>query len=60
MLDKKIINVLQLVLPGAGGACTFRRVHWRWALAGAICSLTFPILGIPALIFLIKRKSEFE
>ena len=51
---------LPIVLTVIGGMCTFRREHWRWAFAGAICSLIFPILGIPALILLLKRKSEFE
>jgi len=43
-----------------GGYYALRRKRWRWALAGAICSLIFPILGIPALILLLKRKGEFE
>jgi len=55
---------LVAVLPGMvavlGGFYTFRRERWGWALTGAICSLTFPILGIPALILLLKRKTEFD
>ena len=55
-----LVAILPMTLAGLGAIYTFRRKRWRWALAGAICSLTFPILGIPALILLLKRKSEFE
>ncbi len=43
-----------------GGIYTLRSDHWRWALAGAICSLNNPILGVPALILLLKSKGEFR
>jgi len=65
---------LSLVLTAGGGISAFRKKHWWWALAGAICSvfigfamliypvfgLIFPPMAILALIFLIKRKREFE
>lgn len=62
------------LLAVIGGISTFRRVHWRWALAGAICSvfmvillailvhplfLIYSLMGILAIIFLLKRKGEF-
>ena len=48
------------VIAGIGGACTLRRVHYGWALAGAICSILFPFFGIPAVVLLVKRKGEFS
>lgn len=57
-------NSLITMLPGFiaawGGICTLRRKSWGWALSGAICSLLFPFFGIPAVILLVKRKSEFS
>jgi len=55
-----LLTTIPLVVAGVGGACTLKRVHYNWALAGAICSILFPFFGIPALILLLKRKSEFE
>jgi hypothetical protein len=43
-----------------GGIYTLMRKPRGWVLAGAICSLIIPIFGIPALIILAKRKSEFQ
>ena len=51
---------MPMILAVVGGVMALKRERWRWALAGAICSLIFPILGIPALILLLKRKGEFE
>jgi len=51
-----LIGYLSLI----GGIYTMRRVRWGWSLAGAICSLIFPIFGIPAIILLIKSKGEFQ
>ena len=48
-----------MILAVIGGIMAFRRVHYKWALAGAICSLLFPFFGIPAVILLVKRKGEF-
>jgi hypothetical protein len=44
-----------------GGVCALRRRIWGLALAGTICSL-FPVwfLGIPAIIFVVLGKGEFE
>jgi vacuolar-type H+-ATPase subunit H len=47
------------ILAVIGGVMALRRVHWGWALAGAICSLTFPFTGIPAIILLVKSKGDF-
>jgi hypothetical protein len=55
-----VIGFLPMFLAVIGGIYAFKRKHWRWALAGAICSLLFPFFGIPAIIFLIKSKGEFD
>ena len=55
-----LIGLLPLGLATIGGVFALKRIHWRWALAGAICSLLFPLFGIPAVILLIKTKGEFE
>lgn len=68
------LGLLLLGLTIGGGISAFRRKHWGLALAGAICSvfigfamlifpvfgLMFPPMGILAVIFLAKRKYEFE
>ena len=51
---------LPLCLAVIGGIMALKRVHYNWALAGAICSILFPPFGIPAVIFLVKRKGEFS
>ena len=51
---------LPLIIATIGGIMTLKRVHYGWALAGAICSILFPFFGIPAVILLVKRKGEFE
>src|SRR5271157_2700317 len=43
-----------------GGIYALMRKPRSWVLAGAICSLIIPIFGIPALIILATRKSEFR
>ena len=53
------IRLLPLGLAVMGGVFALKRIHWKWALAGAICSLLFPFFGIPAVILLIKSKGEF-
>jgi len=50
---------LPLFVAVIGGIMALKRVHYNWALAGAICSILFPFFGIPAVILLIKRKDEF-
>jgi len=54
-----LIGLSPVFLSVLGGYYTLKRKHWRWALAGAICSLLFPFTGIPAVILLIKSKGEF-
>jgi hypothetical protein len=45
-----------------GGIYALQRKIWGLALAGSICALFGPagILGIPAIIFVILGKGEFE
>jgi hypothetical protein len=44
-----------------GGVYALKRRRWGLALAGTICSLlTVAVLGIPALIFVVLGKDEFE
>ena len=54
-----LLTTIPLVVAGVGGTCTLKRVNYNWALAGAICSIFFPLFGIPALILLIKSKGDF-
>jgi len=44
-----------------GGVYALKRRRWALALAGSICAmLTVTVLGIPALIFVVLGKEEFE
>ena len=46
-----------------GGVYALKRKVWGLALAGAICAFIVPpafVLGIPAIIFVVMGKSEFE
>ena len=52
-----IIGIVAIV----GGIYSLRRRIWGLALAGSICSLICVwFLGIPAIIFVVMGKSEFE
>lgn len=71
-----LLVFLSLGLTVGGAISAFRRKYWWWALSGAICSVfigfamlifpvplfgsIFPPMAILAVIFLVKRKSEFE
>jgi len=55
-----VLASLPLFVAMIGGIMALKRVHYRWALAGAICSILFPFFGIPAVILLVKRKGEFS
>ena len=52
--------VMALSLAVIGGVAALRRKNYTLAFVGAICSLFFPLFGIPALILLVKRQREFE
>ncbi|MFC1990219.1 hypothetical protein ACFLVW_06680 [Chloroflexota bacterium] len=63
-----LVFILLFVLV-VSGICAFRRKYWWLALSGAICAFfiglgTLPFvfvpMGILAVIFLVKRKSEFD
>ena len=52
-----IIGIVAIV----GGIYALKRRIWGLALAGSICALIGPwLLGIPAIIFVIIGKKEFE
>jgi hypothetical protein len=52
-----IFGVLELL----GGIYAFKRQKWVLALIGSVCaSLAFFPVGIPAVIFTILAKGEFE
>ena len=59
-----LIAILPIAVGGvaiAGGVYALKRRKWGLALAGTICSLlTITVLGIPALIFVVLGKDEFE
>jgi branched-chain amino acid transport system permease protein len=58
-----IISFLLIVLgliAILGGICALGRRIWRLALAGSICALPLFVFGIPAIIFTILGKGEFE
>jgi uncharacterized protein YjeT (DUF2065 family) len=61
-------GLVLLVFIVGGGICALRREAWGWAFSGAICSMIamgflWGLLAIPgllAVIFLLKRKGEFQ
>jgi hypothetical protein len=55
-----IIFGLLMGIVAVGAVSAFKRIHYNWALAGAIISITFPLFGIPAIILLLKSKPEFS
>ena len=60
-----IVLTVPLIILGivaiAGGIYALKRKKWGLSLAGSICSLICVFfLGIPAVIFVITRKDEFE
>ena len=56
-----IICALVGALAIAGGVCALKKKRWGWALAGAIGGmLAFFPCGIPALIFIVMGKPEFQ
>ena len=56
-----MVGLILGIVAIVGGICALRRKVWGLALAGSICAL-FPwwILGIPAIIFVVMGKGEFE
>ena len=60
-----IVLAVPLIILGIiaiiGGIYALKRRKWGLSLAGSICSLVCVFfLGIPAIIFVITRKDEFE
>jgi hypothetical protein len=56
-----LLAVLTGVFALVGGICALRRRSWGLALAGSICAIPAGlILGILAIIFIVKGKHEFR
>ena len=51
-----ILGIIAII----GGICALKRKIWGLALAGSICALPLFVFGIPAIIFVISGKREFE
>ena len=57
------VFIIAGILAIVGGIYAIRRKRWALALAGSICavlSLYTWFLGIIAIVFMIRSKSEFE
>jgi len=55
-----VFSVIIAILAIVGGIFALQRKKWRWALAGAIAgSLSFMLLGIPAIIYIAMSRDEF-
>jgi hypothetical protein len=56
-----LLAVLIGIVAVVGGICALRRRSWGLALAGSICALPAGlVLGVLAIIFVVKGKSEFR
>ena len=56
-----ILNTLLSILAIVGGVYALRKRIWGLALAGSIAAtMSFSLLGIPALVFTIKAKKQFK
>ena len=54
------IPLLLGIVAIIGGAYALKRRIWGLALAGSICAIPGSGLGIPATIFIVLAKDEFE
>ena len=56
-----ICHALVGALAIAGGVFALRKMHWGWALAGAIAgAIVFLPCGVPAIVFIAMGKPEFQ
>jgi hypothetical protein len=56
-----LVMVLLGVLAIIGGVFALKRIHWGWALAGAVAAtITFFPCGIASIIFIAKSQTEFK
>jgi hypothetical protein len=56
-----LLAVLIGIVAVVGGICALRRRSWGLALAGSICAIPAGVvLGVLAIIFIIRGKSEFR
>jgi len=57
-----VLSYAPIVIAFIGSYFTFKRKRWKLSLAGAICSVIgYPFIpGILAVVFLVKRKNEFQ
>ena len=63
-IENRFVNLAILVMVLGviaiiGGISVLRRKHYGLSLAGVACALPSIILGIPAVIFVSQRKTEF-
>jgi len=55
-----VIPVILGIVSIVGGIYALRRKSWGLALAGSICALSVWFLGIPAIVFVVIGKDEFN
>ncbi len=56
-----ILSLIIALLALVGGIFILRRKKWTWSLTGAIAAtLSFILLGIPAIILIALSKDEFS
>lgn len=54
-----ILIYIPLFLAVIGGIMALRKQYYPLALIGAICSVAFPLFGIPAVILLLIKRQDF-
>jgi hypothetical protein len=55
-----LLMVVISILPIIGGIYAIKQKNWEIAFIGSIASLLFCLLGIPAMIFLMISKDQFQ
>ncbi len=54
-----VLTCILVILPLIAGVCSFKRRIWWLALIGSIPGM-YGLTGIPAFIFILRSKKEFE
>jgi len=61
ILGIPVLSLIIALLSLVGGIFILQRKKWPWALTGAIAAtLSFILLGIPAIILIALSKDEFS